>query len=120
MNQEIDSGKSIDKFAFGNRIFELRRKLGLSQMKLAEITNLSNNTISSYETGKQLCNADNLNHLADALKTTVDYLLYGLEGNDENSEEQELEKLMNREWQKLNISDKRKFLAMMQAFNETA
>ena len=49
MNQEIDSRNSIDKLAIGNRIYDLRKSLGLSQMKLAEITNLSKNSISNYE-----------------------------------------------------------------------
>lgn len=60
---------------FGERIRALRTKKGLSQKALAERMGMRESTISRYETDKRLYQWDGLVRLADALNTSVDYLL---------------------------------------------
>lgn len=57
------------------RIQERRKQLGLSQEELAEIIGSNQKQISKYETGKNDPTGDVLIALAEALDTTVDYLL---------------------------------------------
>jgi transcriptional regulator with XRE-family HTH domain len=60
---------------FGERIRTLRIKKGLSQKELAERIDMRESTISRYENDKRLYQWDGLVKLADALNTSVDYLL---------------------------------------------
>lgn len=61
----------------GQRIIELRKKKGLSQTDLAKIVGLSYAQIGRYETKGTQPPAEALKKIADALDTTVDYLVYG-------------------------------------------
>lgn len=58
-----------------SHIRDRRKALGLSQAALAEIIGTSQRQVSKYETGQSDISGDVLNLLADALDTTVDYLL---------------------------------------------
>ena len=75
----------------GDRIKELRRSCGYTQSELAEkMTNeyhmsIDEKSISRYEKGENLPKLDNLIVMADALKTTLDYIIYGKETSDDNS-----------------------------------
>jgi len=61
---------------FGKRLAEIRGKRGLTQQQLAERARIPAAVISHFETGvRASASADNLVKLADALTTTVDYLL---------------------------------------------
>jgi transcriptional regulator with XRE-family HTH domain len=60
---------------FGERIRELRRKKGLSQKLLADRMGMQEATLSRYENDKRVYQWDSLIKLADALDTSVDYLL---------------------------------------------
>ena len=64
------------------RIKELRTKKGLTQEKLAEMTDLSGAQISTFETGKRNVTLHHLIAIARALDTSLDYLVYGK--GDEN------------------------------------
>ena len=57
------------------RLKELRMKKGLSQIKLAMELNISQNTLSRYETGKREAGYDMLIKIADYFNVTLDYLL---------------------------------------------
>ena len=61
-----------------NRIKELRKKRNISQDKLSRLLNVHQTAISQWETGRTLPDSESLIKIADALDTTVDYLL----GND--------------------------------------
>lgn len=56
------------------KIKELRRKVGLTQEQLAEMTGISATTISKYETGAIYPTLENLWKLSDALNCLVDDL----------------------------------------------
>jgi transcriptional regulator with XRE-family HTH domain len=60
---------------FGERIRELRRKKGLSQKALANSMGVQEATLSRYENDRRVYQWDGLIKLADALDTSVDYLL---------------------------------------------
>jgi transcriptional regulator with XRE-family HTH domain len=60
---------------FGERIRALRIKKGLSQKALADYMGMRESTVSRYENDKRLYQWDGLVSLADALDTSVDYLL---------------------------------------------
>ena len=61
----------------GNRIKNRRKELRIRQSELAELIDISNNHISSIETGRQKPSMDIFIKLCDALKVRPDYLLLG-------------------------------------------
>lgn len=115
MRQRDITEMNIDKAQVGERIYSLRKSRQLSQMKLAELVNMSKNSISNIELGKQLCGTDKLPRFADVLGTTVQYLLYGRE--ETNNEEIQLGLELIEEWEKLSLIDKKRMLASIKAFN---
>ncbi len=60
---------------FGNRLFQLRRKAGLSQVQLGEKLGLSNKAVSKWENGQAKPGLDIVHKLADVLSVSVDDLL---------------------------------------------
>ena len=62
-------------FSFGNRLFELRKKAGLSQSQLGEKVGLSNKAVSKWENGLAKPGLDIVHQLADVLSVSVDELL---------------------------------------------
>lgn len=63
------------------RLKELRKKKGISQLRLATDLNTTQNTISRYETGEREPGIDELIKIADYFNVSVDYLI----GRTENS-----------------------------------
>ena len=63
------------KNLFPQRLQALREKRGLNQEELAKKGSLQATAISHFETGTRKPSFDNLRRLADALETTVDYLM---------------------------------------------
>lgn len=82
------------------RMAVLRKKRKLSQKKLGGILNITQQQIASYESSDRVPSASTLERLADALKTTVDYLLNRTD-NPEPLRESEL------------TSDEREFLQLV-------
>ena len=71
------TGKNMENVRTGKLIAELRKKKGLTQQALAEQMNLSNKTVSKWESGAGSPDISNLPVLADLLGVTVDELLRG-------------------------------------------
>lgn len=67
----------IDPIAFGRRVKEKREELGLSQQKLGKLSDYSQSNIQWAESGKQKDPRIQAQDLAEPLRTTVDWLLYG-------------------------------------------
>ena len=61
----------------GQRIMERRRKLGLTQEALAELSELTTQFVSYVESGKRGMRPENLMKVAAALGVSTDYLLTG-------------------------------------------
>ena len=57
------------------KLKEIRRSKGISQLKLAMDLNMSQNTISRYETGEREPGINELIKIADYFNVSVDYLL---------------------------------------------
>ena len=57
------------------RLLELRKKRGISQLKLAMDLNMNQNIISSYENGEREADYKTLIQLADYFNVSIDYLL---------------------------------------------
>jgi len=60
---------------FKERLKELRKRKGLSQVALAEKLGLSKSTIGAYETGDITPSVEALNVLADFFNVDINYLL---------------------------------------------
>ena len=73
----------MDNVQTGKLIAELRKKQGLTQQQLADKLNLSNKTISKWESGSGSPDISNLPVLAEALGISVDELLKGEINNSE-------------------------------------
>lgn len=67
----------MDNIQTGKLIAKLRKQQGLTQQQLADKLNLSNKTISKWESGTGSPDISNLPILAETLGITVDELLKG-------------------------------------------
>lgn len=67
----------INLNAMGTRMKRRRKELKMSQAELAEKVNVSNNHISSIETGKQIPSLTTFVKICEQLDTTPDFLLLG-------------------------------------------
>lgn len=65
--------------SIGNRLFELRKKQGITQEKLAEQLNVSRQSVSNWELDKSLPDTDKLFVLAQIYDVSLDYIAYGSE-----------------------------------------
>lgn len=61
----------------GQRIYNCRSNLGMTQEELAEKSGLTTQFISYVETGKRAMRSENLLKLSAALNVSTDYLLTG-------------------------------------------
>ena len=57
------------------RLKQLRKKRGISQLKLAMDLSTNQNTISRYETGEREADYETLIKIADYFNVPIDYLL---------------------------------------------
>lgn len=63
--------------SLGERITELRKAAGLSQLELARAVEVSRQAVSKWETDQSNPDAANLIRLADILDTDIEYLTTG-------------------------------------------
>ena len=69
-----------------NRLYELRKKRGLSQEELAEKLGVSRQAVSKWERSEASPDTDNLIALAKLYGLSLDELIYGEKDNDSKSE----------------------------------
>lgn len=60
---------------FAQRLKELRKEMGLTQVQFAQKFCVSNGAVGMWETGKREPDFDTMNRLADFFHVSVDYLL---------------------------------------------
>ena len=65
----------MNDYNFGNYIFEMRKKAGLSQSELAEAVGVSNKAVSKWEVGKAKPGTETLRKLSALFQVSVDELL---------------------------------------------
>lgn len=58
----------------GSRIANLRQKSNLSQIEFSKLLNISNTTLSQYESGKRIPSDDVKIKIADYFNVSLDYL----------------------------------------------
>ncbi len=67
----------MDQVKIGRFIAERRKTVGLTQLQLAEMLNITDRAVSKWETGKAMPDSSLMLELCDILKITVNDLLYG-------------------------------------------
>ncbi|MBO4299559.1 MAG: AAA family ATPase [Clostridia bacterium] len=65
----------MQDYAFGNRLFELRKKAGLSQTELGKLLGVTNKAVSKWENGSAKPALGTAQRLADALNVALNELL---------------------------------------------
>ena len=65
----------MDKYKFGEFIYNQRKRLGLTQDELGRKLNVTNKAVSKWETGETLPDIQLLEKLANTLEVTIDELL---------------------------------------------
>ena len=102
---------------FGERLYELRNKKNLSQEELAEVLDVSRQSISKWENDKAYPEMTRLLFMSDYFDVSLDYLMRGIEKED--NEEIVLEKYKTKNillvWNNFlsNLSKKQKILFML-------
>ena len=76
-----DSIGSKVKMEFKDRLKELRKRRGLSQVALADRLGLSKSTIGAYETGDIKPSIEALNAIADFFNVDLNYLMGAEDGS---------------------------------------
>ena len=66
---------NVDMILIGNRIREARERKGLTQMKLAELVDLSAIAVFNIESGKSSPNLKNIIQIAKLLEVSIDALV---------------------------------------------
>lgn len=70
--------KKINDIEVGNRLTELRKSMGLTQMEVAQKLGINRSSLTRYENGERIPKANELVELSQLYKVTVDYILLGL------------------------------------------
>lgn len=102
---------------FGERLYELRNKRNLSQEELAEVLDVSRQSISKWENDKAYPEMTRLLFMSDYFDVSLDYLMRGIEKED--NDEKTLEKYKTKNillvWNDFlsNLSKKQKTLFML-------
>ena len=65
----------MNDYKFGNYIFELRKRSGLSQAELAAKVGVTNKAVSKWEVGKAKPSVEKIRKLAVLFRLSVDELL---------------------------------------------
>ncbi|MEW6618834.1 MAG: helix-turn-helix transcriptional regulator [bacterium] len=81
---------SYIKRQLGLRIFELRKQMNMSQSKLAELTDFSDNFIGLIERGQRAPSLEGLEKIASALKVEIKELFSFSGAAEKNIKEEQL------------------------------
>lgn len=86
IERELPQLNLVDDKTIGERIAELRKLRGLSQLELAEKIGIERRLISEYETGRVRVYDEMITRLAIALEVSTD-ILHGLEIQSDKTED---------------------------------
>lgn len=67
----------MDKYGIGDRVKEVREAKNLTQLQLAEMMEVSEQTIGNIERGAKGTRLANFIKLCEMLEVSADYLLFG-------------------------------------------
>ena len=90
---------------FGERLYELRNKNNLSQEELAEVLDVSRQSISKWENDKAYPEMTRLLFMSDYFDVSLDYLMRGIkkENNEEKVTVDDADKISNDKYKTKNI-----------------
>ena len=90
---------------FGERLYELRNKNNLSQEELAEVLDVSRQSISKWENDKGYPEMPRLLFMSDYFDVSLDYLMRGIkkENNEEKVTADDADKISNDKYKTKNI-----------------
>ncbi|UEA78626.1 helix-turn-helix domain-containing protein [Coprococcus eutactus] len=90
---------------FGERLYELRNKNNLSQEELAEVLDVSRQSISKWENDKAYPEMTRLLFMSDYFDVSLDYLMRGIkkENNEEKVTADDADKISNDKYKTKNI-----------------
>ncbi|RGS43055.1 XRE family transcriptional regulator [Coprococcus eutactus] len=90
---------------FGERLYELRNKNNLSQEELAEVLDVSRQSISKWENDKAYPEMTRLLFMSDYFDVSLDYLMRGIkkENNEEKVTADDADKNSNDKYKTKNI-----------------
>ncbi len=74
---------TINQVKIGQRLNKLRKKSGISVEKLAEELMISENAIYKWHRGDSIPDIQNLTQLSIIYEVSIDYLIKGERGDDE-------------------------------------
>lgn len=74
------------------KLVDLRKKKGLTQLKLAEAMNVSRQAISRWEVGDAMPSTENLKTLSEIYQVPIEYLLNNAYGNPNQEQDKENKK----------------------------
>lgn len=72
--------------SFGNRLYELRKQKNISQEELAELLDVSRQSISKWENDKAYPEMTRLLYMSDYFGVSLDYLMRGVEEGEKAAE----------------------------------
>ncbi|MBO8431059.1 helix-turn-helix transcriptional regulator [Spirochaetes bacterium] len=100
----------MSKKLLGKRFREIRKKLGYTQEKFAEIAGIEPQSISKIESGKNYPLLANLEKIANNLNIELsDFFIYSHQNNDD-----ELKKVLNETFDGLSNEDKARAVRILQ------
>lgn len=101
----------MNKKLLGKRFREIRKKLGYTQEKFAEIAGIEPQSISKIESGKNFPLLSNLEKIANKLNIDLsDFFIY-----EHKRDEVELKKILNKVFDELSFEDKQKAVKLILA-----
>lgn len=109
----MDCRYELNYKTLGIRIKGCRKLSGLTQEELAQMTELSNNFIAKIETDNTTISLQTLVGIANALGTSIDYLLY----SNELQEKEEIDIQIESMLKMLDTSDKELMLNIIRDIN---
>ncbi len=73
----MEERNHIDYNMIGQRVYQRRRAMGLTQSELAKLTGVSSSFIGHIERAEKAASLDTMAQLSEALKVSLDWLVQG-------------------------------------------
>ena len=94
---------------FNNRLYELRKRKGLSQEELAGRINVSRQTVSKWEVGDSTPDMEKMIALSDLFEISLDELVLGREYDDKNVDGSSSERQQNHTSEVVEVLEEKVF-----------
>ena len=79
--------EGVTEMTFGERLYKIRKEANLSQEELAELMDVSRQSVSKWESDKAYPEMTRLLFLSDYFHVSLDYLMRGTEASKEGTAE---------------------------------